>query len=119
TSVPNPPATIESEDFTPQEEPSPVPPGQADADRDWITVFSPADAAQVNAPAGTGAEVMEDDTGSFLRIRSGDSGSAIIFDIGQGVLERLAGARATFDIVARVGDGQQTEMSVACNFGEL
>jgi hypothetical protein len=119
TTVPNPPATVESEDFIPEAEAPPLLPGQADAERDWITVFSPDNAAQVAAPADTSAEVMEDDSGSFLRIRSGESGSAIVFDVGQGILEQVAGKKATFNIVARAEEGQETEMSVDCNFGEL
>lgn len=119
TTVPNPPATVESEDFIPEAEAPPLLPGQADAERNWITVFSPENATQVAAPADTSAEVMEDDSGSFLRIRSGESGSAIVFDVGQGILEQVAGKRATFDIVARAEEGQETEMSVDCNFGEL
>jgi hypothetical protein len=119
TTVPNPPATVEGEDFIPEAEAPPLLPGQADAERNWITVFSPDNAAQVAAPADTSAEVMEDDTGNFLRIRSGASGSAIVFDVGQGILEQVAGKKATFDIVARAEEGQETEMSVDCNFGEL
>jgi hypothetical protein len=119
TTVPNPPATVESEDFIPEAEAPPLLPGQADAERNWITVFSPENASQVAAPADTSAEVMEDVSGSFLRIRSGASGSAIVFDVGQGVLEQIAGRKATFDIVARAEEGQETEMSVDCNFGEL
>ncbi|MGB3390015.1 MAG: hypothetical protein WBA88_18765, partial [Pseudaminobacter sp.] len=91
----------------------------ADLDRDWINVFSPSDATMVSAPGETTAEVMQDESGSFLRIRSGEAGSSILFDIGQGVLESLAGKKATFDIVARAEEGKETEMSVDCNFGEL
>jgi hypothetical protein len=119
TAVPNPPAMAESEDFIPEAEAPALLPGQADAERNWITVFSPDAAAQVAAPADASAEVMEDDSGSFLRIRSGESGSAIVFDVGQGILEQIAGRKATFDIVARAEEGQETEMSVDCNFGEL
>jgi hypothetical protein len=62
---------------------------------------------------------MQDDTGSFLRVRSGNSGSAVSFDVGQGILETLAGKHAVFDILARAEDGKQTQISVDCNFGEL
>lgn len=121
TSVPNPPATIGEEDFDPDEEPvgEPARPGETDAQRDWINVFSPDDPTQVNAPGDTQAEIMEDETGSFMRIRSGTSGSAITFDVGQGVLEQLAGKRVVFDIVARAEEGEETQISVDCNFGEL
>jgi hypothetical protein len=62
---------------------------------------------------------MQDDSGSFLRVRSGKSGSAVSFDVGQGVLEQLAGKHAVFDIVARAEEGKDTQMSIDCNFGEL
>lgn len=121
TSVPNPPATTGEEDFDPDEEPvgEPARPGETDAQREWINVFAPDDPTQVSAPGDTNAEVMEDESGSFMRIRSGTSGSAITFDVGQGVLEQLAGKRVVFDIVARAEEGKETQISVDCNFGEL
>lgn len=93
-------------------------PGEADQ-RNWITVFAPSDPTHVNAPSDAKAEVMQDDSGSFLRVRSGKSGSAVSFDVGQGVLEQLAGKHAVFDIVARAEEGKDTQMSIDCNFGEL
>ncbi|MGE0502167.1 MAG: hypothetical protein AB7I79_14720 [Rhizobiaceae bacterium] len=120
--VPNPPATTEDEDFDPDEEEIGAPsiPGEADVQYDWMSVFTPADPTVVSAPGDAQAEVMQDDGGSFMRIRSGQSGSAIVFDVGQGVLERLAGRKALFDIVARSAEeGQETQISVICNFGEL
>lgn len=109
----------DSEDFIPEEEDAPVKPGEADPQRNWIAVFEPADATAVTAPSDAKAEVMQDDSGSFLRVRSGASGSAVIFDVGQGILERIAGKKATFDIVARAEPEKETEMMVDCNFGEL
>jgi len=119
TSVPNPPQTLEGEDFIPENEDPPVLSSEADPERAWITVFTPEDAATVAAPSDTTAEVMQDESGSFLRIRSGTSGAAIVFDVGQGVLEQVAGRTATFDIVARAEEGKETQMAVDCNFGEL
>lgn len=121
TSVPNPPAQTGEEEFDPDEEPvgEPAKPGETDTQRAWINVFSPDDPTKVSAPGDTKAEVMEDESGSFIRIRSGASGSAITFDVGQGVLEQLAGKRVVIDIVARAEEGQGTQISVDCNFGEL
>lgn len=119
TSVHNPAQTTTSEDFIPENEAAPIRPGQADSSRAWIDVFSPVDATSVSAPGATSAEVMRDSSGSFLRIRSGGSDEAVLFDVGQGVLEKLAGKQATFDIIARAADGKETQMSVDCNFGEL
>lgn len=120
TAPPQAPPTVEDDDFTPPSDTaSPLTPGEADENRDWINVFSPSDPALVSAPSDAKAEVMQDDSGSFLRIRSGASGSAISFDVGQGVLEKLAGKHAVFDIIARSEEGKETQISVDCNFGEL
>ncbi|GAA2825345.1 hypothetical protein EDC40_11110 [Aminobacter aminovorans] len=118
TSVHNPPKQLESEDFSPNDA-GPARPGEVDQARNWITVFTPTDPTDVSAPSGTSAEVAKDDTGTFLRIRSGDTGSAIVFDVGRGVLEQIAGKHAVFDIIARAEDGKETQMAVDCNFGEL
>lgn len=118
--LPSQPATVEDEDFTPSGDASePLKPGQADTSGTWITVFTPKDPTLVNAPSDSKADVMEDDTGSFLRLRSGNSGSAVSFDVGQGILEQLAGKHAVFVISARAEEGQETQLSVDCNFGEL
>lgn len=120
TAPPQTPPTVDDDDFTPPgDTASPLNSGEADEERDWINVFSPSDPTLVSAPSDAEAEVMQDESGSFLRIRSGASGSAISFDVGQGVLERLAGRHAVFDIIARSEDGKETQISVDCNFGEL
>ena len=120
TGPPEAPPTLESEDSSQQGETgSPQKPGEADQSRNWINVFSPSDPTHVSAPSDASAEVTKDDTGQFLRIRSGASGSAIAFDVGQGVLEKLAGKHAMFDIIARSQEGKETQISVDCNFGEF
>jgi hypothetical protein len=119
TSVPNPPNTGEAEDFIPENEEPPVLSGQPEEEREWITIFNPSDTSSVSAPTGTTAQAQQDESGSFLRMRSGDSGAGVVFDVGQDVLEKIAGKRATFDIIARAGDGQDTQMAVDCDFGEL
>lgn len=117
TGIEEPPA--QSEDFEPGVEGEPIKPGQADMERQWISVFAPNDPSTVSAPGDAKAQVAQEAAGDFMRIQSGASGSAIIFDVGQGVLEQIAGKKATFDIVARAQEGKDTQMSVACNFSEL
>lgn len=109
----------DDEEFTPGEEEAPLKPGEADAERNWILVFSPSDPTTLNAPADTKAEVMNDDSGGFVRIRSSAAGSAISFDVAKGVLEQIAGKHAVFDVIARAEEGKETQFSVDCNFGEL
>ncbi|MCC2688931.1 MAG: hypothetical protein K0S21_1734 [Rhizobiaceae bacterium] len=115
--VPNPPQIVEDEDFSPGGDIVPPPVTAQSPQRNWVNVFSASDASQVGTPAGAAAEVQEDESGTFLRVRSG--GDAVIFDVGQGVLEQIAGRKAVFDIVARAAEGKETQISVDCNFGEL
>lgn len=85
----------------------------------WLDIFTPADPTTVAAPGDSRAEVMDGDEGQFLRIRSGASGAPVLFDIGRGVLEQVAGGRAVFNIVARGADGQGTQISVDCSLADL
>jgi len=117
--VPVPPASVEDEDFSPSGSTAPLQTGQAEFSGEWITVFTPLDPTTVSTPSDASAEVMEDDSGSFLRVRSGGSGSAVSFDVGQGILDEVAGTRAVFVLVARAEDGKETQISIDCNFGEL
>lgn len=120
------PALVEEgEDFDPSADDVPLQPGEPGTLggggqlRNWITVFSPDDPSGVNAPTGATAEVSEDESGQFIRIRSGTTGAAVVFDVGQGILEQIAGKKAVFDISARAEDGLQTQISISCDFGEM
>ncbi|PLP59313.1 hypothetical protein CYK37_10865 [Mesorhizobium loti] len=115
---PSPTPTVSDEDYEPDLSGKPKLSGDTQ-NRNWINVFSPASPAQVATPSDAKAEVMKDDSGAFLRVTSGTSGSAVSFDVGQGILEQIAGKHAVFDIIARAEDGKETQMSVDCNFGEL
>lgn len=119
-SVPNPPQVAEDEDFDPDRpaEPPRIPGGPDDL-ADWIVVFDPADPTTVTAPGDSGAEVMDADGERFIRIRSGASGSPVLFDVGQGVLEQLAGRRAVFNVVAERPEEGETQIAVDCNLAEL
>lgn len=94
-------------------------PGDAATLENWLDIFTPADPTTVAAPGDSRAEVMDDDDGQFMRIRAGASGSPILFDIGRGVLEQVAGGRAVFNIDARGADGQATQISVDCSLADL
>jgi hypothetical protein len=112
--------TAEEEDFVPEEgDARPRIAGNGSDLRDWIVVFDPSDPTTVAAPGDSGAEVMGEEGEQFIRITSGASGAPVLFDIGQGVLEQIAGGRAVFNVVAQAPDGSETEISVDCNLGEL
>ena len=123
TSVPNPPATVEDEDYRPDAatggNSAPALPQAVDADRNWITVFDPADPTSATAAGDSVAEVVQSGDAPYLRARSGASGSAVVFDVGQGVLEQLSGKTAVFVIDAGIEEGKPTQIAVDCNFGNL
>ncbi len=96
---------------------APARPGDNDPLSGWLPVFSPSDPTTVAASPGARAEVVTEDGRQVMRISSGSGGAPLRFDIGAGVLERLAGKRAVFDIVARAGS-QATQMSVTCALGK-
>ncbi len=120
TSVPNPPLALENEEFVP-EGTSPSPPllGVADDTADWITIFDPSDPTQVSTPPGGEAAVIDSEYGPVLRIRASSADEPVKFDVGQGVLDQIAGRRAVFNVVAATEEGKPTQMSVTCDFGSL
>lgn len=110
---------MESEDFSPSQPSTPPPALAGDDLGDWLVIFEPNDASTVNAPGDSRAEIAQDEDERFMRITSGSSGAPILFDVRQSVLEQIAGRRAVFNIVAKVDDGGETQMSVECSLGEL
>ena len=88
----------------------------ADAQRAWITVFTPDSAKIVTAPEGASVEAMSDESGRFTRIRSGADGAPVGIPVPPAVLQKIAGKTATFDIVARAAEGKPTEIAVECRF---
>lgn len=120
TSVPNPPLTLEDEEFQP-DGPPPLSDQQA-VDRsgnDWITIFTPTDPTRVLTLSGGIAQVIEIEGGMALRIRSSAPGEPVRFEVGQGILQTVAGRSAVFNIRARTEAGQETEILVTCDFGPL
>lgn len=120
TSVPNPPLTLEDEEFEP-DAPPPLSDQQAADGRgnDWITVFTPTDPTRVLTLSGGIAQVIEIEGGMALRIRSSAPGEPVRFEVGQGILQAIAGRSAVFNIRARTDPGKETEILVTCDFGPL
>ncbi len=85
----------------------------------WITIFNPAEATRMTVHGRATADLMRDGTRSFARLRSPGPEDTVSFDVGEGILDQIAGKKATFDIVAKVEGGTPTQMSVSCDFGSL
>jgi hypothetical protein len=116
-SVPNPPQVLKDEDFTPGESQAPKGTEEADADVQWIDIFDASDPTRVRTPAGASAEMLREEDRNFMRIRSGASG--VMFDVGQGILEQIAGRKVIFSLLARAEGNTPTQISVECDFGAL
>lgn len=113
------PQTVDPGETEPAvEEAATAPSETPDDDENWINVFRPTDLTQVSAPPDGGAESMEREGEQLVRVDSGASG-AVSFEIGQGVLEQIAGRRATFNIIARAQDEDEAQISVGCDFNVL
>lgn len=119
--APVPPQLVEEEEFDPaQEQPiAPGEPGGSQELRNWTVVFSPDDMSSINAPSGATAEAGEDESGRYVRIRSGTEGASVVFDVSQDVLQMIAGKKAVFNLAARAEEGTQTQISISCDFGEM
>lgn len=115
--VPNPPPELDGENFVPEEVPD-DPENGADQVRDWIGIFEPTNSTEVTVPGGATAELVERDGENYLRIGA-SGGAEILFDIGEGTLERIAGGQALFSISARAEEGKPTQISIACDLAEL
>lgn len=85
----------------------------------WITVFSPSDPTTASARSGATAEVVTQGGDKLLKISSTSGEQTVDFRVGAGILEKLAGSQAVFDIIARSEDGEKTQISVSCDLGGL
>jgi hypothetical protein len=93
--------------------------GQLAADGNWISIFDPSDMTRVSMAGRATASVAGDNLQKFVRIKSPGENDDISFQVGQGVLQQLAGKHAIFDIIAKAEDGSATQMAVSCDFGAL
>jgi hypothetical protein len=121
--------TIDPQDAPDSEKPDASPetpavaqaPAAAAADN-WLMIFRPENPGDLVVDPTIIADVKGSGPLAHLRIEPSKSGSgdaAVVFSIGQGVLEQIAGKRAVFDIVAAADDGNPTQISVFCDFAGL
>ncbi|UXN61269.1 hypothetical protein [Phyllobacterium zundukense] len=97
----------------------PLKEGELSPEGNWITIFDPSDTTQVSVTGRATATIGGDQVEKYLRIQSPGEADEVSFQVGQGVLEQLAGKNTVFDIVAKSEDGVRTQMAVSCDFGAL
>lgn len=136
TSVPNPPAHVDSQDFdgsgddtasNDDDNSGPVNPGLAVIDpqnsfsEEWIEVLKPTDAAKVVSGTQAKAENVSENEGPAVRLTSASNGSDgdISVEVPASVLQQLAGKSSTVALTLQSTSDTPTQITVECNFGSL
>ncbi|MBY4588143.1 regulator [Rhizobium redzepovicii] len=131
TSVANPPASTQPEDFTGNDdsagnaaphtdEPVTIDP-QNSFSADWIPVFKPDDADKVQSGPRARTEKIAENDGPAVRLIS-ESGAAdgnISISVPASVLQQLAGKSSTIALTLQSTTDEPTQVTVECNFQSL
>lgn len=137
TSVANPPASTQPEDFTGNEDsanddsaangtashtdqPVTIDP-QNSFSADWIEVFKPADADKIQSGSRARTENITENDGPAIRLIS-ESGAAdgnVTISVPASVLQQLAGKSSTIALTLQSTTDEPTQVSVECNFQTL
>ncbi|OWV91973.1 regulator [Rhizobium sp. R635] len=132
TSVANPPASTQPEDFTGNDEsagngmashtdqPVTIDP-QNSFSADWIEVFKPADADKIQSGSRARTENITENDGPAIRLIS-ESGAAdgnVTISVPASVLQQLAGKSSTIALTLQSTTDEPTQVSVECNFQTL
>ncbi|WFU02342.1 hypothetical protein QA648_00730 [Rhizobium sp. CB3171] len=138
TSVPNPPAHVDSQDFngnnnaddTSDDDDNsgpPANPGLATIDpqnsfsEEWIEIFKPTDLAKVASGPQAKAENVSENEGPAVRLTSetsGADGNASV-EVPANVLQQLAGKSSTVALTLQSTSDTPTQITVECDFGSL
>ncbi|MDM9626255.1 hypothetical protein QTL95_10125 [Rhizobium sp. S152] len=132
TSVANPPASTQPEDFDGEDEnqsansdasgnPPVVIDPQNSFSSEWIEVFKPSDAASLKKGAQSKAENIAENDGPAIRLTSQSNGSDgnIGIPVSAEVLQQLAGKSSTIAITLQSTSDQPTQITVECDFQTL
>ncbi|ARM86893.1 hypothetical protein RHEC894_CH00546 [Rhizobium sp. CIAT894] len=131
TSVANPPASTQPEDFTGNDdsaakatphtdEPVTIDP-QNSFSADWIPLFKPDDADKIQSGPRARTEKIAENDGPAIRLIS-ESGAAdgnIAISVPPSVLQQLAGKSSTIALTLQSTSDEPTQVTVECNFQSL
>lgn len=120
TSVANPPATIQSEDFDGSQGLTTLG-SQSGFTGDWIEVFNPTEPAKITPRSRAQADPVSDEAGPRVRITSAaaDAEGDVLIEVPVSVLEQLSGKTSTVALTVRSGADKPTQFSVECEFASL
>jgi len=130
TSVANPPASTQPEDFTgtddsagnaaSKDQPVTIDP-QNSFSADWIPVFKPDDADKIQAGPQARTEKITENDGPAIRLisQSGAAEGNISVSVPPSVLQQLAGKSSTIALTLQSTTDEPTQVTVECNFQSL
>ncbi|MGO7955381.1 regulator [Rhizobium leguminosarum] len=131
TSVANPPASTQPEDFTGNDDsagnagshtdqPVTIDP-QNSFSADWIPLFKPEDADKIQSGPRARTEKIEENDGPAVRLisESGTADGNISISVPPSVLQQLAGKSSTIALTLQSTTDEPTQITVECNFQTL
>jgi hypothetical protein len=129
TSVPNPPPTVEEEDFSgtpvPASAQGPAGPQTIDArggfSDDWIEVFEPQQVSALRPRANALVDIVAAGDGNAAQIvsRSRDAAGAVEVTVPTDVLREMAGRTSTIALTLQSSDDKPVQISVECDFPRM
>jgi hypothetical protein len=120
TNVANPPATVESEDFSGGAGLQPLR-AQDGFTGDWLEVFVPTEVAAVKPGPRAKAEPFDENGGERLRLTSAvaTKDGDVAIEIPADALAQLSGKSSTLALTVQATPGKTTEFAVECEFSTL
>jgi hypothetical protein len=133
TSVRNPPAHVEAEDYNGDDDDDSsddsATPGKGLATIDpqdsfsaeWIEIFKPTDAPKVTGGAQAKAENVSENEGSAVRITSSSSGADgnATIEVPANVVQQLAGKPSTIALTLQATSDTPSQITIECDFQSL
>ncbi|MAY61920.1 MAG: hypothetical protein CML29_06890 [Rhizobiales bacterium] len=121
TSVPNPPPSVSSDDFTGDGSgPRRLNP-ESGFSGSWTTIYAPRQSDAISPGSLASAEVVSADNGSALKIvsTSGGEDGEVALPIETSALRELAGRASVIAITVRAAGDEPTAFYVTCDFGTM
>jgi len=120
TSVANPPATVQSEDFDGSQGLTTLG-SQSGFTGDWIEVFNPTEISGITPRSRATVDPVSDEAGPRVRVTSAtaDADGDVLIEVPVAVLEQLSGKTSTVALTVRSGADKPTQFSVECEFASL
>ncbi|MGF9693491.1 hypothetical protein AAIH46_11785 [Rhizobium sp. 0TCS1.26] len=119
TSVPNPPAQVQEEDFPGA--PSTVLDPRQGFSSEWLNVYRPGGAANAVAGAEASVETVPVADGSALQLTSRATGSSgdVAIPVPVEILQQMAGKTSTIAITLQAVGDNAVQLAVRCDFASL